>query len=83
MGLKEVDHLKKTKRKRRKEDTNMAKKVQSKFMKELSSWAKPTKGIVFTPGKAVYSLAKTAFRHPYITLAATLAGGVKRSRHLR
>ena len=50
----------------------MAKKVQSKFMKELSSWAKPTKGIVFTPGKAVYSLAKTAFRHPYITLAANV-----------
>ena len=61
----------------------MAKKGQSKFMKELSSWAKPTKGIVFTPGTAVYRVANTAFRHPYITLAATLAGGVKRSRHLR
>ena len=51
----------------------MAKKGQSKFMKELSSWAKPTKGIVFTPGKAVYSLAKTAFRHPYLATAAVFA----------
>jgi len=51
----------------------MAKKGQSNFMKELSSWAKPTKGIVFTPGKAIYSLAKTAFRHPYVTAAAYFA----------
>ena len=42
-------------------------------MKELKSWGKPAKGIVFTPGKLAYSVAKTAFRNPYLTLGATLA----------
>jgi len=51
-----------------------------KFLKELKSWTKPTKGIQFTPFKAAYSLAKTAFRHPYLTIAATLAvKGAKKS----
>ena len=44
-----------------------------KFLKELKSWTKPTRGIQFTPFKAAYSLAKTAFRHPYLSIAATLA----------
>ena len=35
-----------------------------KFLKEIKSWTKPAKGLVLTPGKAIYSLAKTAFRHP-------------------
>ena len=61
----------------------MAKKGQSKFMKELSSWAKPTHGIVLTPGKVLYKAAKTAFRHPYATLAASMGWGTKRARHLR
>ena len=53
---------------------------QSNFMKELKSWGKPAKGIVFTPGKLAYSVAKTAFRHPYITLGASLIGGAKRKK---
>ena len=44
-----------------------------KFLKELKSWTKPTKGIQFHPFKAAYGLAKTAFRHPYLSIAATLA----------
>ena len=40
---------------------------------ELKSWTKPTRGIQFTPGKAVYSLARTAFRHPYLAAAVTFA----------
>ena len=44
-----------------------------KFLKELKTWTKPTKGIQFKLGKTVYDIAKTAFRHPYLTLAATLA----------
>ena len=44
-----------------------------KFLKEIKSWTKPAKGLVLTPGKAIYSLAKTAFRHPYLSIAATLA----------
>ena len=44
-----------------------------KFLKELKSWTKPTRGIQFTPGKAVYSLARTAFRHPYLAAAVTFA----------
>jgi hypothetical protein len=51
----------------------MAKKTSSAFMKELKTWTKPTRGIQFTPFKAVYSLAKTAFRHPYLTIAGSLA----------
>ena len=48
-----------------------------KFLKEIKSWTKPAKGLVLTPGKAIYSLAKTAFRHPYATIAATVAHGAK------
>ena len=44
-----------------------------KVVKELKTWTKPTKGITFTPFKAAYSLAKTAFRHPYLTLAGGIA----------
>ena len=44
-----------------------------KFLKELKTWTKPTKGFQFKLGKTIYGLAKTAFRHPYLTLAATLA----------
>ena len=51
-----------------------------KFLKELKSWTKPAKGLVLTPGKAIYSLAKTAFRHPYVTIAATLAHGGKKAK---
>ena len=53
---------------------------KASFMKELKTWTKPTRGIQFTPFKAAYSLAKTAFRHPYITLAAGLAHGGKTAR---
>ena len=52
----------------------------TKFMKELKSWVKPTKGLVLTPGKAAYHLAKTAVRHPYVALAATLTHGSKRAK---
>jgi len=44
-----------------------------KFLKELKSWTKPTKGIQLHPFKAAYSLAKTAFRHPYLAAAVTFA----------
>jgi hypothetical protein len=43
------------------------------WKKELKSWTKPTKGLVLTPGKAAYHLAKTAVRHPYLTLAGGIA----------
>ena len=54
----------------------MAKK-KFNWKTELKSWTKPTRGIQFTPFKAAYSLAKTAFRHPYLSIAATLAHGAK------
>ena len=44
-----------------------------KFLKEIKSWTNPAKGLVLTPGKAVYSLARTAFRHPYLAAAVTFA----------
>ena len=44
-----------------------------KFLKELKTWTKPTKGFQFHPFKAAYSIVKHAARHPYLTLAATLA----------
>jgi len=44
-----------------------------KVVKELKTWTKPTKGITFHPFKAAYSLAKTAFRHPYLAAAAISA----------
>ena len=50
----------------------MAKK-KFNWKTELKTWTKPTRGIQFTPFKAAYSLAKTAFRHPYLSIAATLA----------
>ena len=50
----------------------MAKKAFN-WKTELKSWTKPTRGLQFTPFKAAYSLAKTAFRHPYLSIAATLA----------
>ena len=50
----------------------MAKFDKTSFMKELKTWTKPTRGIQFTPFKAAYSLAKTAFRHPYLTIAGGL-----------
>ena len=45
-----------------------------KVVKELKTWTKPTKGITFTPFKAAYSLAKTAFRHPVLDTASYLLG---------
>jgi len=45
-----------------------------KVVKELKTWTKPTKGITFTPFKAAYSLAKTAFRHPVLATASYLLG---------
>ena len=56
---------------------------ESAFMKELKSWAKPTKGLVFTPGKAAYHVAKAAVRHPYIALTAGAIWGKKQSRFKR
>ena len=50
----------------------MAKKAIN-WKTELKTWTKPTRGIQFTPGKAVYSLARTAFRHPYLAAAVTFA----------
>ena len=44
-----------------------------KFLKELKSWTKPTRGIQFTPFKAAYSVGKLAFRHPYLAAAVTFA----------
>ena len=52
----------------------------TKFMKELKSWVKPTKGLVLTPGKAAYHLAKGVVRHPYIALTAGIAHGAKRAK---
>ena len=57
----------------------MAKKTFN-WKTELKTWTKPTRGIQFTPFKAAYSLAKTAFRHPYLTIAATLAHGGKKAK---
>ena len=39
-------------------------------IKGFKNLFKPAKGITFTPFKAAYSLAKTAFRHPYLAAAA-------------
>ena len=50
----------------------MAKK-KFNWKTELKSWTKPTRGIQFTPFKAAYGLAKKMVRHPYLTIAATLA----------
>ena len=50
----------------------MAKK-KFNWKTELKTWTKPTRGIQFTPFKAAYGLAKKMVRHPYLTIAATLA----------
>ena len=50
------------------------------WKKELKSWTKPTKGIKFTPFKAAYHVGKAALRHPYLTIAASLTHGVKKSK---
>ena len=51
-----------------------------KFLKELKSWTKPAKGLVLTPGKAIYHLGKAAVRHPYISIAAGLLHGGKKAK---
>ena len=50
----------------------MAKK-KFNWKTELKTWTKPTRGIQFTPFKAAYGLAKKMVRHPYLTIAASLA----------
>ena len=50
----------------------MAKK-KFNWKTELKTWTKPTRGIQFTPFKAAYGLAKKMVRHPYLTIAGTLA----------
>ncbi len=52
----------------------------SKFIKELKQWTTPAKGVGVTIGKTLYRGAKLAWRHPYITLAATLAHGGKKAK---
>jgi hypothetical protein len=53
---------------------------KSAFMKELKTWTKPAKGLVLTPGKAIYHLGKAAVRHPYISIAAGLLHGGKKAK---
>ena len=43
-------------------------------IKGFKNLLKPAKGITFTPFKAAYSLAKTAFRHPVLATATYLLG---------
>ena len=50
----------------------MAKKTFN-WKTELKTWTKPSRGFVPTPGRAIYSLAKTAFGHPYLATAAAFA----------
>ena len=50
----------------------MAKK-KFNWKTELKTWTKPTKGLQFNLGKTVYGIGKFAFRHPYLSIAATLA----------
>ena len=51
-----------------------------KFLKELKQWTTPAKGVGITLGKTLYRGAKLAWRHPYLTLAASLTHGAKRGR---
>ena len=51
----------------------MAKIKGFNWKKELGEWTKPTKGFSLRLGKTAYHIAKGVVRHPYLTIAGTLA----------
>jgi len=53
---------------------------KASFMKELKTWTKPAKGFGLTLGKTAYHLGKAVVRHPYISIAASLAHGGKKAK---